>query len=160
MHQHDHEKNATVTSVEAAATTPASDATEQRSGESAPRHLKRATTSYRPPIDLHELPDRYELHVDLPGTSRDLIDVTVHDSILTVEAAVPLRRHDDSRDSGSGPVSAIHHEFGIGDFRRSIRIGEDIDVDRLTASFEDGVLRVALPKRAERQPRRIEIGST
>lgn len=123
-------------------------------GEAVIRREDQAKTSeltYRPSMDLYELNDRYELHFDLPGTTSDLIDVTVHDSVLTVEARVPDRYGD--------RISPVMGEYGVGDFRRRVRLGEDVDSEQLSARYADGVLMLTLPKRAEWQPRRIPISS-
>ncbi len=116
-------------------------------------HRKAGAVTYRPPMDLFDFGDRYELHVDLPGTSTERIDVTVHDGVLTIEATVPNRLPPE----WNATVEPIHGEYGIGDFRRQIRLGEDIEVERLSATYADGVLHLTLPKRAAAQPRRIEV---
>jgi HSP20 family protein len=114
-----------------------------------PGHTKTGDVTYRPPLDLYDLPDRYEIHFDLPGASPEDIDVTVDDGVLTVEARVPWRYPEG--------LEPLHVEFGIGDFRRQVRIGEDIDSEALEASYVDGVLTIALPKRAERRARRVQV---
>jgi len=106
---------------------------------------------YRPELDLFELPDRYELHVDLPGATRESIDVSVDGGLLTIEASVPDRWPE----NGVGVVD--RREYGVGSFRRRVRLGEDIDPDSIEARFVNGVLELRLPKRAEHRPRRIEI---
>jgi len=104
---------------------------------------------YRPAIDLYEAPDRYELHADIPGTSSDRISLTLREGVLSIDARVPPRYDADMR-----PLAL---EFGVGDYRRSVRLGEDVDADTLEASYRDGVLVVRLPKRAEHRQRRIEV---
>ncbi len=112
-------------------------------------HQKTSTVTYRPPLDLYDLNDHYEVHVDLPGSSKDTIDVTLEEGTLTIEAAVP--------DRYAGNITPLHGEFGIGNYRRQIRLGEDIDSEALEAAYANGVLTITLPKKAERQPRRIEV---
>jgi HSP20 family protein len=113
--------------------------------------VKQTDVAYRPPLDLHDAGDRYELHVDLPGASPDAVDVRVHNGVLTIDARVPDRAPEDAE--------VLRAEFGVGDFRRQLRLGEDIDPGAVDATFADGVLTLALPKRAERQPRRIAVRS-
>jgi HSP20 family molecular chaperone IbpA len=113
-------------------------------------HAKSArSVTYRPPLDLYHFPDRYEITIDLPGAAADQINATIDDSTLTVQARVPSRYPQDA--------TPLHAEFGVGDFERQLRIGEDVDPDRLSARYENGVLTLVLPKRAERKPRRIPI---
>ncbi len=117
-------------------------------------HAKHAEVTYRPGTDFIEFPDRYQMIFDLPGATADTVSLTIDEGVLTLEAGV-------RRDIGErGPASDnawIAREFGVGDFRRRVRIGEDIDDERMTASLSDGVLTVTLPKRAARKARRIEI---
>lgn len=112
-------------------------------------HGKTSDVTYRPPLDLYDLGDRYEVHLDVPGTTAEAIDVAVDDQVLTIEAPVDARYPEN--------ITPLLGEYGVGDFRRHVRLGEDIDSDALTATYTDGVLTLALPKRAERQPRRIEV---
>jgi len=116
--------------------------------ECAPQN-KMSAAVYRPALDLYDFDDRYEVRVDLPGTTADQIDVTLNESVLTIEARVPHRYEDG--------ITPLHGEYGVGDFRRQIRLGEDVDADKLGASYELGVLTLDLPKLAERRPRRIEV---
>ncbi len=117
-------------------------------------HAKHAEVTYRPGADFIEFSDRYEMVFDLPGATADSVSLTIDEGVLTLEASV--RRDGDER-GPSGDNTWIAREFGVGDFRRRVRIGEDIDDERMTASLTEGVLTVTLPKRAARQARRIEI---
>lgn len=112
-------------------------------------HAKTSDVTFRPPLDLFDHGDHYEIRLDMPGTTADAIDVTVNDQVLTIEARVEPRY--------PGNITPLLGEYGVGDFRRQVRLGEDIDCDALTAQYADGVLTLMLPKRAERQPRRIEV---
>lgn len=112
-------------------------------------HGKTSDMTYRPPLDLYDLGDRYEIQFDVPGTTAEAIDVTVNDHVLTIEARVEARY--------PGNITPLLGEYGVGDFRRQVRLGEDIDSESLTAAYTDGVLTLSLPKRAERQPRRVEV---
>ena len=112
-------------------------------------HSKTGDVTFRPPLDLYDFDDRYEALFDIPGTTTENIDVTVHDGVLTVEACVEPRY--------PGHITPMLGEFGVGDFRRQVRLGEDIDTDSITAEYRDGVLMLTLPKRAERRPRKVEV---
>lgn len=112
-------------------------------------HTKPRDMTYRPSLDLYDLEDAYELYVDLPGTTSDDIDVVVHDGVLTIEANVGARHSDG--------IEPMHVEYGVGNYRRRLRLGEDIDGDGMVASYASGVLILRLPKRSERQPRRVEV---
>lgn len=113
--------------------------------------MKTSQVTYRPAMDLFEGDDHFTIQVALPGAVTDDIDVVVNESVLTVEARV--------QDRHAEHAEAVFREYGVGDFRRQIRLGEDVDPDGLTANYADGVLTLTLPKQARRQARRITITS-
>jgi HSP20 family protein len=113
------------------------------------RQEKRGEVTYRPPMDLLEFEDKYEIHLDIPGSTTESISVTVDESVLTVEAGVPARHAEGAQD--------LLREYGVGDYRRRIRLGEDVEAGSLSARYVSGVLSLTLPKRPERQARRVPI---
>lgn len=112
-------------------------------------HTKQTDTTYRPPADMFGFDDRYEIHVELPGTDTDSIELTMHDGELEIVARVPQRYSDG--------ITPLHREYGVGDYKRVIRLGEDIETQALDASYEAGILTITLPKQAQRQPRRVLV---
>jgi HSP20 family protein len=115
----------------------------------APEHVKTGAVTYGPPTDVYDLGDRYEMLLDVPGATRESIDISVAQGVLTVHAGVPTRVPADA--------TPLRAEYGVGDFRRQVRLGEDVDTERLTASYADGVLTIGLPKSAGRRARRVEV---
>jgi HSP20 family molecular chaperone IbpA len=93
------------------------------------------------PVDVLEGKDAYLVFADVPGVSKDDIAVQYHEGELRLEAtrAVPADR--------AWPA----------DFRRVFTIGPDVDVERISASIENGVLEVTLPKKELAKPRQIPI---
>jgi len=123
---------------------------------------------FRPHMDLHEFEDRYELRADVPGTTAEHIEVTLDDGVLTIDARVPdrfagLRASAAAADAGEGhragpsDVVLLASEYAIGDYRGRIRLGEDVEPDRIEGRYVDGVLTLDLPKRTGRVPRRVSI---
>ena len=104
----------------------------------------------RPALDLLEFDDRYELHADVPGTTADGLTVTLEDGVLTIEARV-------SNERGEAARPLLRNGVERTGFRRSLRLGEDIEHEGLSARLRDGVLGVTLPKSKARRPRRIPI---
>lgn len=117
--------------------------------DAADTNAKASDLTFRPAMDIYDLEDRYEVRVDLPGTTADAIDVTVHDGVLTLEATVPDRYRES--------ITPLRAEYPVGHFRRRVRLGEDVDEDRLNATYLHGVLTLSLHKRAERQPRKVAV---
>ena len=109
---------------------------------------------FAPRVDIHERADHYEICAELPGVQREDIHVELDDGILTITAE--SRR--DQRDEKDGRV--IRQERRYGKYMRSFNLGGDIEDAAISASFENGVLRVSVPKAKEAKPRqrRIEIG--
>ena len=104
---------------------------------------------FRPPSDFFAFNDRFEIHADVPGATPEGISLTIDDGVLTVEARVEERYPPNAR--------WVQGEFGVGDYRRAFRLGEDVDQDHITASCHDGVLTIVLPKRTEKRAQRVPV---
>lgn len=95
-------------------------------------------TAPRFPVDLYEDKDNTYVRAELPGVNRDDINVEMVDDFLNVTAA---------RKEGDESFS----------FSRSIHIEDDVQTDKVTAAYENGVLTVTLPKREEAKPKKITV---
>ena len=104
-----------------------------------------------PAADILEQDDKFILIVELPGTAAKYIDVGLSGDLLTIRGEKPERR--EAKESYR--LSERHH----GLFQRTFRIPPSVDADRIEASYEDGVLTVALPKtdEAQKKQRKIEV---
>ncbi len=111
------------------------------------------STFFAPRVDISEADDHYEITAELPGVSRDDIQVHVRDGVLTLEAE--SSREDKQEEKGR----VIRRERRYGKFMRSFNLGADIQESDIRASFENGVLRLEAPKVEEKVPerRRIEV---
>ncbi|HZW11410.1 MAG TPA: Hsp20/alpha crystallin family protein [Phycisphaerales bacterium] len=110
---------------------------------------KQGEMTYCPPMDVFEFDDRYEVHAELAGSAPDQINVTVGEGVLTIEARVPARYE--------AGIQPLVREYGVGDYRRQVRLGTDVDSEKLEGRYADGVLLLTLPKRAEQRPRRVLV---
>ena len=111
---------------------------------------KRALPVFRPTVDILESESEIVLHTDLPGARADDIDINCEDGELTIHARVSRRGVEDGE-------SFLVREYGVGDFRRTFRIGENIKADAISAEHNNGVLTLRLPKTEAARPRRIEV---
>ena len=102
--------------------------------------------------DIREEDDRYILEADLPGCSRQDVEVTVENDRLTINAQ--RRQEGESRDQGG----YLRRERAWGSFSRSFDLSR-VDADQITAAYNDGVLTLTLPKKEEQRPaaRKLEI---
>ena len=107
-------------------------------------------TAWAPPIDVYETEDRYVITAEVPGISREHVDLAVQDNRLTIRGS----RY------GGVPKSATRHyhqvERGHGSFLRTFEFADAVNQEGITADLRDGVLTVTLPKSAA-PPRTIEI---
>lgn len=102
-----------------------------------------ASPDWVPAVDVCEMPDRYELIVEIPGVRREDIEVVTEDRNLTVSGW----REDPLPD---GKVSLHQMEIEQGRFRRRLVLPEDADVAEVTARYRGGLLRIRVPKRRAR----------
>jgi HSP20 family protein len=102
------------------------------------------------PIDAYRSGDMFVVEFDLPGVSPDTIDLTVERNVLTVHAS-RARREDQAE--------MLVSERPFGTFSRQLFLGETLDTERLTANYEDGVLRLEIPVAEQAKPRKVEIQS-
>ena len=96
--------------------------------------------------DVRETGDSYELDVDLPGFKKDEIQLKLEDGYLTISAAKGVDK-DQQDDQGR----YIRRERYAGQCSRSFYVGEGVEARDVSARFEDGILRLSLPKAAPQQ---------
>ena len=96
--------------------------------------------------DVRETADSYELDVDLPGFKKEEVHVDLKDGYLSISAAKGLNR---DRQDQEGRY--IRQERFTGACSRSFYVGDTVEPTDVSARFEDGILRISLPKQAPRQ---------
>jgi HSP20 family protein len=106
---------------------------------------------WMPAMDLVEVDDHFVLRADLPGLTEEDVTLEFDDGTLTVSGE--RKAEHESKAEGYYRV-----ERAFGSFSRSLTLPEGVDPEAVTASFENGVLEVRIPKPEARKPRRIEIG--
>ncbi len=109
-----------------------------------------AQTVYRPAVDVLENEQEWALRANVPGARPENIDIDYERGQLTIRAHVEPRQDN---------VRYALHEYGVGDFVRTFRVGEDIDPESIVADVRDGVLTVHLPKRETAKVRKIAVQS-
>ncbi len=105
-----------------------------------------------PPVDIYEGPDSVTLFADLPGVSKDNLEVQIDKDTLKIFGK---RAKTDASD-----VAVYYDEIPNKDFYRAFTIGEEIDREKVTASMNNGVLKLVLSKHEKSKPRKIEIKVT
>ena len=104
---------------------------------------------WNPPVDLHETPDEYVITAEVPGLSRDEVQIRMQDGRLTLSG---------SRREQCAPCERYHRvERGRGSFSRTFQLPIAVDVDHIVADLKDGVLTVTCPKAVDAAARRIHV---
>lgn len=106
----------------------------------------------RPPVDVYEDSAGITVKADLPGVSPDRLDVQVDGNSLTIEGQAQI-------DMPEG-MEAVYADVQATRFRRSFTLSNELEADKITARLNNGELTLHLPKRAEVQPRKIEINAS
>lgn len=115
------------------------------------RLSRHQTDSWAPAIDVYEIETAYIVTAELPGISRDEVELSVEGSRFTLQG----RR--EARPGTAGTVHFHQVERGHGAFRRTFEFAEKIDAERISADLAHGVLTVTIPKVPPPPPRRIEV---
>ena len=105
---------------------------------------------WMPAMDLVETGDHFVLRADLPGLSEDDVKIELEDSTLTISGERKAEHED--RSEGFYRV-----ERAFGAFSRSLTLPKGVNADAVTASFNNGVLEVRIPKPEQPKPRKITI---
>lgn len=101
-----------------------------------------ATFAATPSVDIIEKDDGYKVTAELPGMAAGDIDVTFSDGMLTISGEKEEDREEKKKDY-------FLSERRYGSFKRSFRVAEGVDADKIEAVFKNGVLTVTLPKTIE-----------
>ena len=113
-----------------------------------------AGTTSRPaimPMDAWREGDTFVLEFDLPGVSAETLDIDVERNVLTIKAERPRR-------NGDWEMLAAERPTGL--FSRQLVLGDNLDLERIEASYDAGVLRLVVPVAERAKPRKIEITTT
>ena len=103
------------------------------------------------PVDLFRSGDHYVLSCDLPGVDPGSVDVGIDGRVLTIRA---------ERSGRSEDVEWLTQERPVGTFVRQLTLGSGLDLDRIEATYNDGVLTLTLPVAEEAKPRRIQVAQS
>ncbi|MCI5494515.1 Hsp20/alpha crystallin family protein [Oliverpabstia sp.] len=100
--------------------------------------------------DVKEYDDRYQLDLELPGMKKEDIQAELKDGYLIINA-----KHEDKQDEKDDKGKFIRKERYYGSYQRSFYVGDAVQQEDIKASFENGVLTLEVPKKAE-EPEKVE----
>ena len=105
-------------------------------------------TWFSPEVNIFETPEDYVLEGEMPGVNKEALEITLEGNTLTIVG------HRDEAEIGATPV---HRESRAGGFRRVFELDPAIDVSKISAKMEQGVLKLHLPKAEKVKPRKIQV---
>lgn len=112
----------------------------------------RSEAALLPPVDVIEDATGITLYADLPGVPKDKLNLQLEASSLTIEGEVDLNTPE-GMESG-------HAEVRLPRYRRVFTLSKELDSEKASAEFKNGVLTLRIPKTEQMQPRKIEVKVT
>jgi HSP20 family protein len=108
--------------------------------------------AFVPAIDVSEDKDNIVVKADLPGLTKDDIEITLQDNVLTV-------RGEKKQESETKGKNFYRRERAHGAFHRSFELPASVNASNVAATFKDGVLRITLPKAEQAKPKQIQVNA-
>jgi HSP20 family protein len=103
-----------------------------------------------PPVDVFETEAAITLLADLPGVTKEQLNLRVDGDSLVIEATATIA-------SGPQEMELVYGELQCPAYRRQFTLSRELDTGRIEAQLRDGVLRLTIPKAEAARPRRIEV---
>ena len=114
------------------------------------RRLPAEEREWSPALEVFEKEDRYVVKVELPGLKEEDVDVSVNDDTLTLKG--------EKKTEHEVKEEEYHwSERTYGSFLRTIRLPSNVDIKKIEAEYENGMLEITLPKMAEVKPKKISV---
>lgn len=104
----------------------------------------------RPPVDIHETTDAIVLRADMPGVTRDRLEVRLDgNNTLVIEGTIGIAPQEQ--------MTALYADVRSTMYRRQFVLSKELEAGKIAAHLQNGVLTVTIPKRDEVRPRRIQV---
>src|SRR5215467_3490085 len=109
-----------------------------------------ATSSFAPAVDVYEDEHKVSLKIDVPGIDEKDIDVRVENNTLTVHGERKIEKEEKEEN-----YRRVERQYGS--FTRTFTLPQTVDTENVSATYDKGVLKIALPKKAEAKPKQIKV---
>ena len=106
--------------------------------------------AWNPSVDIYENKDQIVLEAELPGMKQEDFDLSIENNVITLRGERKFEKTDETDN-----YHRVERSYGA--FTRSFTLPQTVSAEGATAEYNDGVLRVTLPKREETKPRRIQV---
>jgi len=120
---------------------------EQQAPQAPREETREQARTITPPVDIFETQEGLIVIADIPGVSKDGIDVRVENDILTITGTV----------SAELPGESVRREYELANYFRQFQLSDKVDVEKISAELRHGVLTVHLPKPEAQKPRQIDV---
>ena len=114
------------------------------------RQLVTQTRGLTVPLDVVEKEDRFVIRAAVPGVSPDDLNVSIENHVLTISGEI---KHEEENETDK----VFCRECSYGSFTRSIRLPENLQVDKVAAEFDNGFVSITLPKAPEEKPQALKV---
>lgn len=115
-----------------------------------PNSIRSVAWGTYPPINVGSTPDQVDVYLFVAGIDPKALDISIQQNLLTIDG-------ERSSKSDKSPSSYYRQERFNGKFHRVVTLPDDVDPDKVEASYHDGVLRIAVKRRESTKPRQIEV---
>jgi len=99
----------------------------------------------KPAANVFEAEKEFQIELLLPGFPKEEVQMNYHNNLLTVK----VEKKEEEKEEKKEEFKYAHREFGSYDFERQFKVPNSVDADNINAKFENGILRITLPKKEE-----------
>jgi HSP20 family molecular chaperone IbpA len=104
---------------------------------------------FMPVTDVFETDQALTLTLEMPGVTKDRVEVHVQNDVLTIQGSIDLAAYEKLR--------PVYTEYNVGNYARTFQLSSQIEQDGISASLKDGVMTLTLPKAEKAKPRKIKV---
>ena len=108
------------------------------------------TSTFAPPVDVYEDEHNITLKIEVPGIDEKDIDVRIENNTLTVHGDRKFEKEEKEEN-----YRRVERQYGS--FTRTFTLPQTVDTENVAATYDKGVLKIALPKKAEAKPKQIKV---
>jgi HSP20 family protein len=107
-------------------------------------------SSFAPPVDVYEDEHNVSLKIEVPGIDEKDIDVRIENNVLTVHGERKFEKEEKEEN-----FRRVERQYGS--FTRTFTLPTTVDAEKVSANYDKGILKIALPKKAEAKPKQIKV---
>jgi HSP20 family protein len=108
------------------------------------------TTTFAPPVDVYEDEHTVSLKIEVPGIDEKDIDVRIENNVLAVHGERKFEKEEKEEN-----FRRVERQYGS--FTRTFTLPTTVDAEKVSANYDKGILKIALPKKAEAKPKQIKV---